>query len=88
MKLSKKNAALPRAIHDAVSSSKALGGLLVGLAATVVGCREHHSSGSTMGRFPDSRYQDNATNENVKVFVTDGAIAPPKQPPTKTEPDK
>ena len=65
MELSKKSVALQRAIHRAVASGKTLGGLLVGLAATVAGCREHHSPASTMGRFPDPRYQDNATNENI-----------------------
>ena len=84
MKLSKKNAALLRAIHDALASGKALGGLLVGFAATVVGCRESHSPAHTMGRFPDPRYQENATNENTKVFVTEGEIPKPKQESSKT----
>ena len=84
MKLSKKNAALLRAIHDALASGKALGGLLVGFAATVAGCRESHSPAHTMGRFPDPRYQENATNENTKVFVTEGEIPKPKQESSKT----
>ena len=84
MKLSKKNAALLRAIHDALASGKALGGLLVGFAATVVGCRESHSPAHTMGRFPDPRYQENSTNENKEVFVTEGEIPEPKQESSKT----
>ena len=84
MKLSKKNAAILRAIHDALASGKALGGLLVGFAATVVGCRESHSPAHTMGRFPDPRYQENSTNENTKVFVTEGKISQPKQGSSKT----
>ena len=52
MKLSKKRAALQGAIHKALASGKTLGGLLVGLAATVAGCREHHSPANTMGDYP------------------------------------
>jgi hypothetical protein len=52
MKLSKKGRARQRAIHRAVSSGKALGGLLIGLAATVAGCREHRTPADTMGAYP------------------------------------
>ena len=79
MKLSKKNAVLQRAIQKALASGKALGGLLVGFAATVAGCREGHSPAHTMRRFPDPRYQENATNESSKVFVTEGDISEPEQ---------
>ncbi len=82
MKLSKKDAAVQRAIHRAVSSGKALGGLLVGLAATVVGCRENHSSAHTMGRFPDSRYQENATSETRNKRAIPGE--PPVPQPAET----
>ena len=78
MQLSKKSSAIQRAIHSAVASGKALGGLLVGLAATVVGCREHHTPANTMGRYPDRRYQKNETNEKPDVSVTDGYIAMPQ----------
>jgi len=81
MKLSKKGAAVQRAIHDALASGKALGGLLVGVAATVAGCGERHSPAHTMGRFPDPRYQENAKNENTEEFVTEGGI---KEPPVTT----
>ena len=81
MKLSKKGAAIQRAIHNALASGKALGGLLIGFAATVTGCSERHSHAHTMGRFPDSRYQENAKNENTEVFVTEGDIAEPKPRP-------
>jgi len=81
MKLSKKGAAVQRTIHDALASGKALGGLLVGFAATVAGCGERHSPAHTMGRFPDSRYQENAKNENTEEFVTEGGI---KEPPVTT----
>ena len=84
MKLSKKNVALLRAIHDALASGKALGGLLVGFVATVAGCRESHSPAHTMGRFPDPRYQENSTNENKEVFVTEWKISQPKQGSSKT----
>ena len=79
MKLSKKGAAVQRAIHDALASGKALGGLLVGFAATVAGCGDRHSSAHTMGRFPDPSYQENAKNENTDEFAIEGE--PPELPP-------
>ena len=79
MKLSKKSAAIQRAIHDALASGKALGGLLVGFA-------------NTMGKYPSPYYQENATNENTEVFVTDGeplSLPPvPGEPPLMQEPTK
>ena len=76
MKLSKKNAARQSAIQKAIASGKALGGLLIGFAATVAGCGERHSPANTMGRFPDPRYQENVTNDvnevkDKEVFVGD-----------------
>ena len=59
MKLSKKSAVVQRAIHKALASGKALGGLIVGLAATVAGCRDHHSPANTMGDYPSSPPQEN-----------------------------
>ena len=89
MKLSKKGAAVQQAIHDALASGKALGGLLVGFAATVAGCGERHTPAHTMGRFPDSRYQENAKNEDAKVFVTEGEIPEPEETPAQEqEPSK
>ena len=87
MKLSKKNAARQSAIQKAIASGKTLGGLLVGFAATVAGCRESHSPANTMGRFPDPRYQENVTNENKEVFVTDGVIAEPEPQPPQPKPN-
>ena len=57
MKLSKKRAAIQRAIHKSLASGKALGGLIVGLAATVAGCRDHHTPANTMGDYPASPQQ-------------------------------
>ncbi len=89
MKLSKKGAAIQRAIRETLASGKTLGGLLVGFAATVVGCGERHSPAHTMGRFPDPRYQENAKNENTGVFVTEGEIPEPEDiPEQKQEPSK
>ena len=92
MKLSKKSAAIQRAIHDALASGKALGGLLVGFAATVAGCGERHTPANTMGKYPSPYYQENATNENTEVFVTEGFIDTPLpvpgEPPLKKEPPK
>ena len=88
MKLSKKGAAIQRAIHDSLASGKALGGLLVGLAATVAGCGERHSP-AVMGRFPDSRYQENAKNENTEEFVTEGEMPGAEEVPAQEpEPSK
>lgn len=92
MKLSKKSAAIQRAIHDALASGKALGGLLVGFAATVAGCGERHTPANTMGKYPSPYYQENATNENTEVFVTEGFIDTPLPvpgvPPLMQEPTK
>ena len=85
MKLSKKGAAIQRAIHDALASGKALGGLLVGFAASVTGCGDRHSPAHTMGRFPDPRYQENATNENTKEFVTEGEVPEPGEVPAQEQ---
>ena len=89
MKLSKKGAAVQQAIHDALASGKALGGLLVGFAATVAGCGERHTPANTMGRFPDPSYQENAKNEDAKVFVTEGEIPEAEEVPAQEpEPSK
>ena len=89
MKLSKKGAAIQQAIHDALASGKALGGLLVGFAATVTGCGDRHSSAHTMGRFPDPSYQENAKNEDAKVFVTEGEMPEAEEVPAQEpEPSK
>jgi hypothetical protein len=85
MKLSKKGAAIQRAIRETLASGKTLGGLLVGFAATVVGCVERHSPAHTMGRFPDPRYQENAKNENTGVFVTEGEILEPEDIPEQKQ---
>ena len=89
MKLSKKGAAVQRTIHDALASGKALGGLLVGFAATVAGCREGYTPAHTMGRFPDPSYQENAKNEDANVFVTEGEMPEPGDVPAQEqEPSK
>ncbi len=85
MKLSKKSAAIQRAIHDALASGKALGGLLVGFAATVAGCGERHTPANTMGKYPSPYYQENATNENTEVFVTEGEIPEPGEVPAQEQ---
>jgi hypothetical protein len=80
MRLSKKNAARQRVLQKAIASGKTLGGLLVGLAATTVTGCGRHSPASTMGRCPDPHYQENATNENAEVLVTEGEIPEQKSP--------
>ncbi len=81
MKLSRKNAALQRAIQRSLASGKALGGLLVGLVATVAGCRDN-SPAHTMGRFPDPRYRGNDANENWNRRAIPGE--PPVPQPVET----
>ena len=52
MKLSKKNAARQSAIRRALASGKSLGGLLVGLAAAMVGGCSERSPSTVMGDYP------------------------------------
>jgi len=52
MKLSKKNAARQSAISRALASGKGLGGLLVGIAAAVVGGCSERSPSTVMGDYP------------------------------------
>ena len=81
MKLSKKSAAVQRAIHKALASGKALGGLIVGLAATVAGCRDHHSPANTMGDYPASSplQQEDATRNRRAI-----PGEPPEPPSAQT----
>ena len=81
MKLSRKNAAIQQAIRKSLASGKALGGLLVGLAATVAGCREN-SPANTMGLYIDPHYQENAENENQTRRAIPGE--PPEPQPAET----
>ena len=77
MKLSKKNAARQRAIHKAILSGRALGGVLVGLAAvTAASCRGNPLSGQTMGLYvPPSRA--NRVNETRQVRTLPGDVSEP-----------
>lgn len=52
MKLSKKNAARQSAIRRALASGKSLGGLLIGLAAAMVGGCSERSPSTVMGDYP------------------------------------
>ena len=76
VKLSKKGESRQRAIRRAVSAGKALGGLLVGFAATVAGCRER-SPAHTIGRFPASSEQQH--DNSMRFFRNRRAI--PGEPP-------
>ena len=92
MKLSKKGAAVQQAIHDALASGKALGGLLVGFAATVAGCGERHTQNEdakvfvTEGEIPEPEEtpaqeqepsKTNAVQEQQCEKVIRGRIVPP-----------
>ena len=80
MKLSKKREALQRAIHKAVASGNALGGLIVGLAATVAGCREH-SPANTMGDYPASpQQQEENAMRNRRALPGEPPVPQPAEP--------
>ena len=87
MKLSKNGADIQRAIHDTLASGKALGGLLIGFAATVAGCRESSSPAHTMGISPNPHYQENAKNEKAELAVTLGEVSEPKPTPPQPKPN-
>ena len=82
MKLSKKNAALQRTMQKAIASGKTLGGLLVGIAATVAGCREGNSPESTMGSYPNPFYHENGASETRSRRAIPGE--PPVPQPDET----
>ena len=64
MKLSKKNQTRQRVISRMLASGKALGGLLAGVAATVLaGCRDN-SPNSRMGSYPNPAVRSNAASES------------------------
>ena len=79
MKLSKKSEALQRAIHKTLASGKTLGGLIVGLAATIAGCRDH-SPANTMGDYPASPQQQENAMRNRRVVPGE----PPEPQPAET----
>ena len=80
MKLSKKNTVLQRTIHKALASGKALGGLIVGFAATVSGCRDH-SPATMMGDYPASpQQQEENAMRNHRVVPGE----PPEPQPAET----
>ena len=68
MKLSKKNAARQSAIRKALASGKGLGGLLVGLAAAVVGGCSERSPSTVMGDYPAPQ-QPNGARETRDASV-------------------
>ena len=80
MKLSKKRAAIQRAIHKSLASGKALSGLIVGLAAMVSGCRDHHSPVNTMGEYPASSQQQSENVLKGQCRSVPGAEPPVPQP--------
>ena len=64
MKLSKKNKAKQKAISRMLASGKALGGLLAGVAATVLaGCRDN-SPRVPMGDYPNPDAMTNVSRES------------------------
>lgn len=82
MKLSKKNATIQRSMHKAIASGKTLGGLLVGIAATISGCREGNSPASTMGSYPNPFYHENGASETRSRRAIPGE--PPEPQPAGT----
>ena len=91
MKLSKKNQARQRAIRKALASGKSVSGLLAGaLTIATTGCNPRSSPRGPIGRFPDSRYEEqatrNATNEAPQRIpmgdLSEKPPTPPKPPET------
>ena len=78
MKLSKKNAARQRAIYKAISSGKALGGALVGIAAvTGASCGVNPPTTHTMGLYAPPP-PANTVNESRQVCTLSGEEPSPK----------
>ena len=91
MKLSKKNQARLQSIHKLIASGKALGGLLVSLAATTIGCGCHRDRGphNVMGSYPNQTPSTNFQNEKKSGRVMGKYLIEPsggkekdKEPPT------
>ena len=78
MKLSKKNAARQRAIHKAILSGRALGGMLVGLAAvTAASCRGNPPPTQTMGLYVQPS-RANRVNESRQIHTLSGEVSEPR----------
>ena len=96
MKLSKKNKTLLRNIRDMLASGKTLGSLLVGLAATTIGCGCHRDRGphNVMGSYPKDEPETNVRNERKNCHVRGKYLVnPPKtskeaKPPAPPSSDK
>ena len=69
MKLSKKNAARQSSISMALASGKGLGGLLFGLATSVVGGCIERSPSTTMGDYPAPQQPKNTASETRDASV-------------------
>ena len=69
MKLSKRNAARQSAISKALASGKGLGGLLFGLATSVVGGCIERSPSTTMGDYPAQQQPKNTASETRDASV-------------------
>ena len=89
MKLAKKNHARLQSIHKLITSGKALGGLLVSLAATTIGCGCHRDRGphNVMGSYPNQTPNTNIQNEKKSGRVMGKYLINPskdkdKEPPT------
>lgn len=100
MKLSKKNRTCLQSIHKMLASGKTLGGLLVSLAATTIGCGCHRDRGphNVMGSYPNQTSCTNVENEKKSGRIMgkyliepskskDNDKAPPT-PPSKAKPTK
>ena len=81
MKLSKKNKALLRGIRRALSSGKAVGGLLAGLAAAAVGCgcQRGHGPHDVMGSYPNADPDRNVRSERWGAHVMGKYLVEPEE---------
>ena len=85
MTLSKKNQARLQSIHKMLASGKALGGLLVSLAATTIGCGCHRDRGphNVMGSYPNQAPSTNVQNEKKDGRIMGKYLIEPSTPKDK-----
>ena len=83
MKLSKKGEACQRAIHKALAAGKALGGLLAGVAMSMVGGCSEHSPADTMGSYPAPNSANEGRKRSASVMGK-MLLTPPRQSKTCT----
>ena len=64
--MTKKNKSILRNIRKMLASGRSLGSLLVGLAATAVGCQRDHSPADVMGSYPNTNVRNEGRDCHVR----------------------